>query len=82
MTVFLFVPYEMKDQAKELGAKYNPDVRQWYCEDDNKECRLMFDYRYFDVKYDPDEVKRLKQAGARWSPYVRKWYTYEGNLNI
>ena len=82
MTIYLFVPFEMKEQAKELGAKYDADVRQWYCEANNKKCRLMFDYKYFDVKYDVDEIARLKALGCRWSKEHKKWYTYEGNQNI
>jgi ribonuclease HI len=31
--VYLNVPYERKDRAKELGAKWNPHKKKWYCED-------------------------------------------------
>ena len=28
--VFLDVPYEEKDEAKRLGARWNPGEREWY----------------------------------------------------
>ena len=31
--VYLNVPYERKDEAKQLGAKWNPKKKKWYYED-------------------------------------------------
>jgi hypothetical protein len=28
---FLNVPYSEKDQAKKLGARWNPEKKKWYC---------------------------------------------------
>ena len=28
--VYLFVPFEYKDQAKALGAKWDPEKKSWY----------------------------------------------------
>ena len=28
--VYLSVPYEEKDEAKKLGAKWNPQKQKWY----------------------------------------------------
>lgn len=33
MTVLLAVPYEQKDEAKALGAKWNPTLKKWYVPD-------------------------------------------------
>lgn len=30
MSLFLNVPYQEKDEAKKLGAKWNPKVKKWY----------------------------------------------------
>ena len=32
MALILQVPYEEKDEAKALGAKWNPQLRKWYVE--------------------------------------------------
>lgn len=29
--IYLDVTYEEKDEAKELGARWDPDYRSWYC---------------------------------------------------
>lgn len=33
MKVMLNVPYEEKNEAKVLGAKFDWDAKVWYCED-------------------------------------------------
>ncbi len=32
MALYLNVPYEEKDEAKKLGAKWNPQLKKWYVE--------------------------------------------------
>ncbi len=33
MALLLEVPYEEKDEAKKLGARWNPKIKKWYAED-------------------------------------------------
>jgi len=33
MTIYLTVPYEEKEQAKKLGARWDPIKKQWYVRD-------------------------------------------------
>ena len=35
---YLFVPYEEKDEAKRLGARWDKYRKQWYVQGDNKIC--------------------------------------------
>lgn len=35
MRVYLAVPYAQKDQAKALGARWDPYVKKWYIENPN-----------------------------------------------
>lgn len=37
MSLFLNVPYEEKDEAKALGARWNPKVKKWYADVPRKE---------------------------------------------
>ena len=30
---WLDVPYPDKDEAKKLGARWNPEAKKWYCKD-------------------------------------------------
>ena len=32
MALILNVPYSEKDQAKSLGARWNPELKKWYVE--------------------------------------------------
>ena len=34
--IYLHVPYDEKDEAKELGCIWDPDRRKWYCKDSDK----------------------------------------------
>ncbi len=43
--VLLYIPFELKEQAKSTGAK------SWYCDDDNQQCINEFKY---------DEKERAK----------------------
>ena len=38
--ILLFVPFEEKNEAKILDAKYDANLKCWYCSDDKKECIL------------------------------------------
>lgn len=45
--LYLDVPYLEKDEAKALGAKWNPNLKKWYVEDGKK----YFDFRkWFNIK--------------------------------
>ncbi len=36
--VLLYVPFEIKEDAKSMGAKWDSDLKSWYCDDDNQPC--------------------------------------------
>ena len=40
--VYLNVPFERKDEAKELGAKWNPQKKKWYYEDKDNLQKLFY----------------------------------------
>ena len=89
----LACPFEQRSEAKELGAKWDPDARCWYAdteEDWNALVRwhpkkssgssVPGERHYIHATYDDrDEVKAL---GAVWDKTKKKWYassesTYE-----
>jgi|688.fasta_scaffold26518_6 hypothetical protein len=41
MVTYLAVPYSEKDKAKILGAKWDPSLKQWYTENNNKNLSLL-----------------------------------------
>lgn len=40
MPILLNVPYAEKDEAKKLGARWNPQLKKWYCENRNDYSKL------------------------------------------
>lgn len=39
--VYLNVPFERKEEAKQLGAKWNPQKKKWYCENTDDLHQLL-----------------------------------------
>jgi len=39
---FLKVPFSQKDEAKAMGAKWNPDKKRWYINKTSKNCHEIF----------------------------------------
>lgn len=39
--VYLNVPFERKEEAKQLGAKWNPQKKKWYCENTDDLHKLL-----------------------------------------
>ena len=59
-TILLFVPYEEKHYAKMLDAKYDADLKSWYCSEDKKECIERWARRFVkNIQYDRKEEYKL-----------------------
>jgi len=74
---YLYVPYEMKDKAREVKCKWDKDKKSWYCEPDNARAKHLFAKRYKDIPY--DDKDEYKKNGWKWDPDERSWYTYYSN---
>lgn len=70
---FLDVPFDMKDEAKSLGAKWDKDTKKWYITDGTDASLFQKFLRvYLTVPFaEKDEVKAL---GARWDKEKSRWY--------
>lgn len=66
------VPYEEKDQAKALGAKWDKDGKFWYCQESEKDKFFKWDIKNvenkvkFDIPLNIEEefLNRIKSAGV------------------
>lgn len=47
--LMLEVPYAEKDEAKHLGAKWDPDMRKWFVP---KGCDMKLFYKWIDKEKD------------------------------
>ncbi len=78
--VLLYVPFEIKDEAKKMGAKGDTEEKSWVCNDDNQPCIDEYGRRYLEIRFDQKEY--YKSMGCKWEPTLKKWYTYHGNKNV
>jgi hypothetical protein len=76
--VFLEVPYDKKEYAKALGAKWDKLVKKWYCDEGKKILIDEFSIHY--VKYSFNERETAKNLGYKYDPERKEWYTYKSNI--
>lgn len=89
--VDLRVPFPEKDEAKALGARWDPDRRTWFVPpgaDPNRFKRWSSDPAPLDsepsagtrVNLDVpfDEKDEAKSKGARWDPAAKRWFAPPG----
>ena len=72
MDIILEVPFEKKDDAKKLGAKWNMELKKWCCKKDNNECIEKYEPVYLNVPYEDRAV--VKSLGAKWNNERKEWY--------
>ena len=58
--VYLFVPFEYKDQAKALGAKWEPDKKKWFTTPENKNSSKLTDTYQFNNFFKNDTGFHMK----------------------
>lgn len=82
--VYLHIPYDKKEYAKVLGARWCQDNKQWYCKrgfkilvEEFSEPIVKPKKIYLYVPYEKRE--HVKQFGAKWDQDKKEWYIYDNN---
>ena len=79
--VYLDIPYDNKEQAKQLGCRFDPGQRRWYCCDVTPEIRSLERRKvYLEVPYDDKEQAKL--LGCKWDSWRKQWYIHSDNANL
>ena len=84
--VYLEVPFEESQKAKEYGARWDQEERKWYVYKDHKNYKKLtkkysYDNKVFlDVPY--DEKDYAKEMGAKWDADEKKWYVYKKDKKL
>merc|ERR1712167_182209 len=73
---WLQVPFDEKDTAKGLGAKWDPEEKKWYVP---PHLNLAPFHRWnigkrIDLTCPFEDKDAAKQLGAKWNPYTKTWY--------
>lgn len=82
----IMVPFENKDQAVNLGAKWNHVAKEWYIPDNIDdisridELLKLYDFVYLAVPF--AEKNDAKDLGAKWDSNKKKWYSLKSNPNL
>ena len=78
---YLEIPFVFKDQAKEVGCKWDVNEKKWYTH--NAEHELFDNFSIVDLtnfKYDDKEY--IKCNGGRYDAIRKTWYTYCSNEEL
>ncbi|MDG2267322.1 MAG: DUF5710 domain-containing protein [Alphaproteobacteria bacterium] len=71
-TFYIRVPYEEKDYAKSLGAKWDKHNKLWYIPQGEEINKFS---RYLSFLHVPiTERGIVKKLGAKWNSDIKKWY--------
>ena len=84
---YIHVSYADKDDAKQHGARYDMDRKQWYTMESNKSFKYLIDkYNqpikkglkiYLSVPFDGKDD--AKEHGAWYDADNKAWFTWENN---
>lgn len=86
MKKYIKVPFAEKDAVKQLGARWDTDMKSWYIPDDSDESSFSKWERhdpsvkvesnatriYLNVPF--EEKDQARSAGARWDGDKKQWY--------
>jgi ribonuclease HI len=79
----LSVPFEAKDKAKELGAKWNKEGKFWYYDGsdaDNLAKLQKLEVKEYHLNIPFASKDMAKGFGAKWDGNCKKWY-YTDNMD-
>ncbi|MBM5574127.1 DUF5710 domain-containing protein [Deefgea sp. CFH1-16] len=72
--VYLNVPFKEKDQAKALGARFNPELKQWYVPhgvDVTRFVRWLPDAAQFAITAETSAAVKKPKAKVKSAPIVQ-----------
>ena len=69
--LYLNVPFEEKDDAKEKGAKWDKDKKLWYAPTGHDPLDFAQWWAFLNPVFKDKE--QIKDKGAKWVPEIKKW---------
>jgi len=66
------VPFSQKEEAKEKGAKYDPDLKLWYLPPVKDPLEVEPFWAFLENTY--EDRNQLKRMGAKFHPKIKKWF--------
>lgn len=82
-TVFLEIPFEQVDYAKQHKLKWYPDEKKWAVFDDHPSFNnILSKYKRVYLQVDYKDKDKVKSYGAKWDFNNKRWYSYMGNTML
>ena len=76
--LYLIIPYRKREEAKELGCRWDNDKFKWYYNhlpsDDQKKVLEWYKNLKIYLKVPFEEKDTAKELGCFFDPEIRHWY--------
>ncbi|MDB2637882.1 DUF5710 domain-containing protein [Alphaproteobacteria bacterium] len=73
---FIKVPFDEKEDAKALGARWDATVKSWHVPQGVDPAKFKKWWRFLDCSF--EEKDKVRDLGARWDKQSKKWFVPEG----
>jgi serine/threonine protein kinase len=73
---YIRVPFDNKDEAKALGARWDAEVKCWFIPQGIDPAKLCEWWAYLECPYEQKDMAR--QQGAKWDKALKNWYVPKG----
>lgn len=75
--IYIDVPYSLKNEAKTKGAKFDPENKKFYIDDE--QFLKLYSRTYLKIPY--EDRKIAKDNGCLFDGQLKLWYTIDLNAD-
>lgn len=69
---YLLVPFDLKDELKKEGIKWNNDKKLWYCIEITEKLKPYVCF-FVDIEYDEKDEMKAKYKSLKWNGILKSW---------
>jgi len=75
---WLHVPFDLKEDAKRLGAQWDSEKRKWFASKQDSKLFKQFEPVFIKCAFGTD-VDDLRNDGATWNRELKRWVCHRGS---
>jgi hypothetical protein len=69
--IYVDLPYNLKDEGKKIGARFDLDVKKWYIDDED----LLPQFEKVFIRVPFAYKEEVKESGGCWDVEKKGWWT-------
>ena len=69
---YLLVPFDLKDELKKEGIKWDAEKKLWYCLKITETLKPYVGF-FVDVEYDEKDEMKEKYKSLKWNGALKSW---------